>query len=266
MGLSRHYANPPSRLRTADASTRPLALSLALVVMVTTTWSSSAQATPPETTPPETTPTTTSTPAPTGESAATAGASTTAPPAPTVTDSSSPADPATEYVTATELPSSSPTGGSVAGPVISADDADARRATGELEGARLEAPADTTLPERASPLARAGWGSLVGGTSLLVAAGIMSGYAEREEDRAARLAALIDLETGKQPLYRDAEDDYTDHIQRGETFARTAQILAITGGVALVTSVVLLLVDQRRGGAAKWSMRPAGPTGLELRF
>ncbi|TPV95781.1 MAG: hypothetical protein B7733_08145 [Myxococcales bacterium FL481] len=167
------------------------------------------------------------------------------------------------YVPATELPSEAPRGGSVAGPVISAEDENARRASGELEGQGLDPQDGLDLPQRASPLARAGWGALVGGAAALVTAGLAAYAVEREEERAARVAALIDPSTGKQPTYSAAKDEYEDHLDRGRAFSVTAQVMLAAGAAAVTTSVVLLLIDHKRGGRQRWAV---GPTGVEVRF
>jgi hypothetical protein len=130
-------------------------------------------------------------------------------------------------------------------------------------------PADDELPEL-STLQKAGWWTLFGAFAVGTTAGVFAGLAERQEDRALRLATLFDSTTGAQPIYEDHRADYEQHLRRGRAFERTAIGLGTVTGAVLVAGIVLFAVDaaRRRSGDAdrrRAHVRP-GLGGWQVRF
>jgi hypothetical protein len=139
------------------------------------------------------------------------------------------------------------------------------------------APAPEPEPESdvAPPLSRlqtAGWWTLFGGFAIGTTAGVFAGLAERQEDRALRLATLFDATTGKQPVYADEQDDYERYLRRGRAYQRTAIGLAAVTGATVVAAIVLFAVDASRrrtprGTTARRRVRMAPRAGgWEVRF
>lgn len=125
------------------------------------------------------------------------------------------------------------------------------------------------LPEL-STLQTAGWWTLFGAFAVGTTAGVFAGLAERQEDRALRLATLFDSETGMQPIYEDHREDYETHLRRGVAFERTAIGLGAVAGAVLVTGIVLFAIDASRRRAGDRDTRRArvrpGLGGWEVQF
>ena len=138
----------------------------------------------------------------------------------------------------------------------------------EPEAAELETQGDE-LPEL-STLQKAGWWTLFGAFAVGTTAGVFAGLAERQEDRALRLATLFDSDTGMQPIYEDYRADYERHLRRGRAFERTAIGLGAVTGAVLIAGIVLFALDasRRRVGdrdARRARLRP-GVGGWEVQF
>jgi hypothetical protein len=136
------------------------------------------------------------------------------------------------------------------------------------------APDAEAGPPPLTRLQTAGWWTLFGAFAVGTTAGVFAGLAERQEDRALRLATLFDAETGRQPLYADHADDYERYLQRGRAYQRTAIGLAAVTGTAAIAAVVMFALDasRRRASASaqrRWRPRAtvrARGAGWEVRF
>jgi len=126
-------------------------------------------------------------------------------------------------------------------------------------------------PERMRPMQKAGWWTLFGGFVVATVGGVFSGLAERQEDKAERLAVRFELETSAQPLYEDVRGDYEKILDRGQAYANSAIALGVVGGALAIAGITLLAVDEvrmrkqgkRRGKRrAKLELR----RGLQVRF
>ncbi|MCX4242844.1 hypothetical protein [Paraliomyxa miuraensis] len=117
------------------------------------------------------------------------------------------------------------------------------------------------------PMQTAAWWTMFGAFATGTAAGVLSGLAERQEDRAVRLSTLYDLETGAQPLYADRKDEYEQYLQRGEAYARAAIGVGVIAGVATVAAITLFAIDARRQRPERrrTALRVRGG-GVEVRF
>ncbi len=132
-----------------------------------------------------------------------------------------------------------------------------------------DAPAEEPLP-KLSRMQTAGWWTLFAGFAVGTTAGVFAGLAERQEDRAVRLATLFDAETGAQPLYADEQDEYEKILDRGRAYQRAAIGLAVVTGLTVAAAVTLFSVDasRRRGKgrtARRWQLRPTAG-GWQVRF
>jgi hypothetical protein len=125
-------------------------------------------------------------------------------------------------------------------------------------------PASSGVPERLPKLQVAGWWTLFGAFALASTAGVFSGLAERQEDKAVRLAARFDQETGSQPVYADSRAEYEDILDKGRTYQNTAIGLGAVAGAVAIAAVVLFIVDAKRGRRGE----RAGATlhGIRVRF
>lgn len=128
----------------------------------------------------------------------------------------------------------------------------------------------TAAPLR--PMQTAAWWTMFGAFALGTTAGVLSGLAERQEDRATRLSTLFDAETGAQPLYADRKDQYEGYLRRGEAQAQAALAVGVIAGAVTVAAITLFAIDARRQRgerAPKAGKRAAfgvGRRGLEVRF
>lgn len=100
-------------------------------------------------------------------------------------------------------------------------------------------------PERMRQMQKAGWWTLFGGFVFATVGGVFSGLAERQEDKAERIAVRFD-EDSAQPQYADVKDDYEQILGRGRAFASTAIALGVIGGALAVAGITLLAVDEAR--------------------
>lgn len=107
-------------------------------------------------------------------------------------------------------------------------------------------PATLDLPPRLPPMQQAGWWTVFAGFAIGTVGGVLGGVAERQEDKATRLAVSFDLETGSQPLYADVRDDYQKALDRGRAAQKAGIALGVIGIAAVIAGVVVLAVDLKR--------------------
>ncbi len=176
------------------------------------------------------------------------------------------AEPSAEAEREPEPEAERPSGGGVAGSLVDPDDPDAQRAKADLEGESLE-PNRAGVPERLTPLGRAGWWSLLGAASLASAGGILAGLAERQEQEARRLALGIDLDIGARYRYGEVDELYEKMNRRGRQFQGAARGLFIAGAVGLAASITFFAVDAKRRRGQRDSARLRfGAGSMELDF
>jgi hypothetical protein len=145
-----------------------------------------------------------------------------------------------------------------------ADDVEARRARAELEGTALSNKPAEGVPERLPPLQRGAWWTLFSGFALAATGGVFAGLAETEEDRAERIVATIDPDTGGALQYTEARAEYEEILARGRRDAAVAQGLLIAGAAVLAAGVGLFIADGVKRKRA--SRVRAGLGGLQVRF
>lgn len=129
-------------------------------------------------------------------------------------------------------------------------------------------PAEPTVPDRLSRGQKAGWWTILAVAALGTTAGVLSGFAEREEDRALRLATRVDLATGGQLLYADVQDEYEDILERGQTFETTSIVFGSLAGAAAIAAITLFVVDahRRHRGRATRASQPHHGAWIEVKF
>ena|SRR5688572_11740842 len=125
----------------------------------------------------------------------------------------------------------------------------------EAEEAAEEEEAEDELPPL-TKLQTAGWWTLFGAFAVGTTAGVLAGLAERQEDRALRLATLFDGETMAQPEYEDEQAEYERYLRRGKAYQRGAIGLAAVSGAVVIAGIVLFAIDaSRRKAAGKSAQR-----------
>lgn len=131
-----------------------------------------------------------------------------------------------------------------------------------------EDPLPPGVPERLPPLQQAGWWTVFGAFVLGTTAGVFAGLAERQEDKATRLASRFDLENQAQLLYEDQRTEYEKLLRRGEAFQNTAIGLGVASGAVIIAAATLFLIDRRRSrrGTAKRAQVRPHVGGFEVRF
>ncbi|PCC66402.1 hypothetical protein SAMN02745121_08286 [Nannocystis exedens] len=149
------------------------------------------------------------------------------------------------------------------GSAVATTDPEAKRAKAELEGTALRDKPVEGVPERLPPLQRAGWWCVFGGFALASTGGVFAGLAETEEDKAARLIAQIDPETGASLQYADVKGEYDDILARGRRDAVLARSFLIAGGAVLAAAIGLFIADRVKRRPARVQ---AGLGGLQVRF
>ena len=141
-------------------------------------------------------------------------------------------------------------------------------AESESEAEPEEDPLPPGVPERLPVLQQAGWWTVFGAFVLGTTAGVFAGLAERQEDRATRLASRFDLESQAQLRYEDERDAYETLLRRGEAFQNTAIGLGVASGAVLIVGAALFIVDRRRsrrGSPKRARLRPR-VGGFEVHF
>lgn len=151
----------------------------------------------------------------------------------------------------------------VGGRALAADDPEGKRARAELEGKSLADKPAEGVPDRLPPLQRGGWWSIFAAFALASTGGVFAGLAEAEEDRAARLVATIDPDTGSQQQYADIQSDYEAILADGRRDAILARSFLAAGGAALVVGLGFFIADRVKRRPARVR---AGLGGLTIRF
>jgi hypothetical protein len=167
-------------------------------------------------------------------------------------ESTAPAEPAPAEPTPPAEPAP-PAEPKPAGPTAPSDTTKAPPTTadGKSVGEASSRPAakDATVlegaPDRMRPMQKAGWWTLFGGFVFATVGGVFSGLAERQEDKADRIAVRFD-ENSAQPNYEDVQDEYETILGRGRAFANTAIALGVVGGALAIAGITLLAVDEAR--------------------
>jgi len=149
------------------------------------------------------------------------------------------------------------------GSTVATTDPEAKRAKAELEGTALRDKPVEGVPERLPPLQRGGWWSVFAGFALASTGGVFAGLAETEEDKAIRLLAQIDTETGGALQYADVKGDYDAILARGRRDAVLAQSFLAAGGVVLAVGIGLFIADRVKRRPARVS---ASAGGIQVRF
>gem|GEM_PF-2363442 len=128
-------------------------------------------------------------------------------------------------------------------------------------------PSTSTVPERLPRLQRIGWYHVIGAFTLGTTAGLLAGLAEREEDRATRIAAAYDFDAGSSPLYADTQQRYEDTLDRGQALETSAIVFGALAGATAIAAITLFAVDakRKRPSATARRMR-VGPGSLEVSF
>lgn len=137
--------------------------------------------------------------------------------------------------------------------------------TAETTPAAAPVTTPTEPVQRMPAMERAGWWTLFGAFALGTTAGVLGGLAEREEDRALRLALTIDVDRGTQPLYEDRRAQYERALERGHAFDRAAIGLAVSAGITAAIGVGIFIASRRRAGHVDARARLWG-NGVEVRF
>ena len=172
-------------------------------------------------------------------------------PAPTDTTPTTPAEPTAEPTPPAE-PETQPKS---AGPTAPSETTRTAPTTADSQSIGSKSPGGkapddevTVLegtPDRMRPMQKAGWWTLFGGFVFATVGGVFSGLAERQEDKAERIAVRFD-ENSAQPSYEDVQDEYEEILGRGRAFASTAIALGVVGGALAVAGITLLAVDEAR--------------------
>lgn len=147
---------------------------------------------------------------------------------------------------------------------VATNDAESRRARAELEGTALSDKPAEGVPDRLPPLQRGAWWTLFAGFALAAGGGVFAGLAETEEDRAERIVATIDPDTGGALQYTEARAEYEEILARGRRDAAVAQGLLIVGAAVVAAGVGLFIADGVK--RKKASRVRAGLGGLQVRF
>ncbi|HET6585224.1 MAG TPA: hypothetical protein VFG69_17320, partial [Nannocystaceae bacterium] len=234
----------PMRSPLAGTLDRLLAVTIAVAIASSSSVTLAAPPSAPPTdtaTPPSTSPSTSTTPPP-----ATTTTPGETPPATTSPTGTPPADPPPAEPPPADAPSPDE---NEAAPATTTSDA--KPLGSKSPAPRPKAPQGDTAtvlegsPERMRAMQKAGWWTLFGGFVFATVGGVFSGLAERQEDKAERIAVRFD-EDSAQPRYVDVKDDYEQIVGRGRAFASTAIALGVIGGALAVAGITLLAVDEAR--------------------
>jgi hypothetical protein len=123
---------------------------------------------------------------------------------------------------------------------------------------------DTGTP-KLTKVEQAGWWTLFGAFVLATTGGVLGGLAEREEDRATRLAVRVD-ETGTDIRYADVQSEYEQALDRGEAYAKTGIVLAAMAGAAAVAGVLIFAIDAAKRKKSRARRAKLSAAGVEVRF
>lgn len=123
------------------------------------------------------------------------------------------------------------------------------------------------LPDRLPRLQRIGWYHVLGAFTLGTTAGLLAGLAEREEDRATRIASGYDFETGAATLYRERQAQYERILDRGQALETSAIVVGALAGATTIAAITLFAIDARRTKPSTTARRTRlGPGSLEVSF
>lgn len=139
--------------------------------------------------------------------------------------------------------------------------------TDELSDDEGTAPSVSPLPDRLPRLQRIGWYHVLGAFTLGTTAGLLAGLAERQEDKATRIASGYDLETGGAVLYADRQEDYERSLDRGQALETSAIVVGALAGATAIAAITLFAVDAKRRRPSATARRTRiGPGSLEVSF
>jgi len=124
---------------------------------------------------------------------------------------------------------------------------------------------EPVIPDRLPPLQVAGWWTVLSAVVLGTTAGVLTGFAQRESDRALRLATRFDSETNAQLVYADVQDEYEEILVRGRRLDAATIAFGVLAGATAVAAITLFVVDAHRRHR-KGSRSRAHIRGLEFRF
>ncbi len=130
-----------------------------------------------------------------------------------------------------------------------------------------DAVPESPLPDRLPRLQRIGWYHVLGAFTLGTTAGLLAGLAEREEDRATRIASGYDFETGAAILYRDRQAQYEEILDRGQALETSAIVVGALAGATAIAAITLFAIDAKRRRPSATARRARiGPGSLEVSF
>ncbi len=143
------------------------------------------------------------------------------------------------------------------------DDGDDDLADDDESAASVVSP----LPDRLPRLQRIGWYHVLGAFTLGTTAGLLAGLAERQEDKATRIASGYDLETGGAVLYADRQEAYENSLDRGQALETSAIVVGALAGATAIAAITLFAVDAKRRRPSATARRTRiGPGSLEVSF
>lgn len=123
------------------------------------------------------------------------------------------------------------------------------------------------LPDRLPRLQRIGWYHVLGAFTLGTTAGLLAGLAERQEDKATRIASGYDPETAGAQLYADRQEAYETSLDRGQAYETSAIVTGALAGATAIAAITLFAVDAKRRGPSATARRTRiGPGSLEVSF
>lgn len=130
-----------------------------------------------------------------------------------------------------------------------------------------DAAPSSQLPDRLPRLQRIGWYHVLGAFTLGTTAGLLAGLAERQEDKATRIASGYDFETGGALLYADRQEAYESSLDRGQAYETSAIVIGALAGATAIAAITLFAVDAKRRGPSATARRTRiGPGSLEVSF
>ncbi|MBV1858354.1 MAG: hypothetical protein KUG77_08070 [Nannocystaceae bacterium] len=125
----------------------------------------------------------------------------------------------------------------------------------------------SSIPDRLPRLQRIGWYHVLGAFTLGTTAGLLAGLAERQEDKATRIASGYDLETGGAVLYADRQEAYEASLDRGQALETSAIIVGTLAGATAIAAIAVFAVDAKRRGPSATARRTRiGVGSLEVSF
>ncbi len=146
------------------------------------------------------------------------------------------------------------------------DDAESESDESDADDAD-DAPPGSPLPDRLPRLQRIGWYHVIGAFTLGTTAGLLAGLAERQEDKATRIASGYNLETGGSVLYADRQQAYERTLDRGQALETSAIVMGALAGATAIAAITLFALDAKRRAPSATARRTRlGPGSLEVSF